>query len=588
MQDSARTPSRPGRVPRRAARSLRTVTVGVLAVAVAVVSAACSTADAANEPDQAKQGGTLRVVLGDAMSHLDPQQLYTATEANFSRLITRTLTTFRSEPGPASSQIVGDLATDTGRPSDNNKVWEFTLKQGVRWEDGNPITCQDVKYGVERSFSKLFTDGAKYPAQYLADNAEKYEGPFTGNNNNGQGLRSIECVDARTIRFRLKQPVGDFGYTVAMSVFAPVPTGKDTKDQYDKRPFANGPYKIEENSKNQLVYVRNNFWDRSTDGVRKALPDRIVVTWSADTPSVTNNLIQSEGEWADSVAVEKDVASNFVQQVVNDPELTKRTISGSTGAVRYFAVNARTVTDVRCRQALSYAFNKRKYRAALGGAVFGDYATSMIPPQLKAHKEFDLYNTQGNPEGDPEKARELMKQAADAGKACPTRIKLAYPDTKDITRLITTIVESYQRIGVQVERKPFPQKGYFDTAIGNPAHGNDLMYAGWVPDWANGSAVIPPLFSSRVIPKNGGTGNTNFSNLTGFDPQIDEALAEPRLDRQYKMWGDLDEKIQQQAATIPVLYGKALRMTGNNVRGGFIHPQFGQPDLCAIGLARGK
>jgi peptide/nickel transport system substrate-binding protein len=39
------------------------------------------------------------------------------------------------------------------------------------------------------------------------------------------------------------------------------------------------------------------------------------------------------------------------------------------------------------------------------------------------------------------------------------------------------------------------------------------------------------------------------------------------------------------AATIPLLYIKALRMTGTNVRGGFIHPQFGQPDLCAIGLA---
>ena len=52
------------------------------------------------------------------------------------------------------------------------------------------------------------------------------------------------------------------------------------------------------------------------------------------------------------------------------------------------------------------------------------------------------------------------------------------------------------------------------------------------------------------------------------------------------LWGDLDEKIQAQAVTIPILYLKALRMSGTNVRGGFIHPQYGQPDLNALGLAK--
>ena len=41
---------------------------------------------------------------------------------------------------------------------------------------------------------------------------------------------------------------------------------------------------------------------------------------------------------------------------------------------------------------------------------------------------------------------------------------------------------------------------------------------------------------------------------------------------------------QSMGVAIPVLYTKALRMAGSNVRGGFIHPQFGQPDLAALGL----
>jgi peptide/nickel transport system substrate-binding protein len=567
-------------------RLWRAAAVGVIMVGMAGASA-CGNADASGRVESPKRGGTLRIILGARMAHLDPQRVKSATEANFSRLTTRTLTTFKSERGPAASEIVGDLATDTGRPSPDNRIWDFTLKPNLKWEDGSPVTCEDVRYGVERGFSNLFQVSQPYARQYLADNPEPYAGPFIGNNNNGKGLQSVECVDQHNIRFHLKLAVGDFGYTVAMSVFAAVPATQEKKAEYDKRPFSNGPYRIESNDENQLVYVRNPFWDRNSDSVRKAYPDRIVVTADPDLPTVTNDLIQSEGEAADAIAVEKNVAPNFVQQVVNDPDLSRRTVSGSFGGIRYFALNTTTIRDIRCRQSLVYAFNKRKYRAAMGGSVFGDFAATMISPQLKAHKEFDLFNSLSNVEGQPDIARQLRTQASGEGKTCAPKIKLAFPDQKDIRRLILTIVESYQLIGVEVQMNAIDPDNYWDV-IGNPANGNDMMYAGWVPDWANGSAVIQPLFDGNLIPKKpGATNNQNFSLLN--DPEINDligqALAEPELTRQYALWGALDEKIQSRAVTIPVIYMKALRMAGTNVRGGFIHPQFGQPDVCALGLA---
>ncbi len=587
MPDRSLPPSasvRPAPVHRRALRRLVATGVAVIAVAGA---AACTTADAGEKLTPARHGGTLRWVLGAKPGHLDPQRIKTATEANLSRLTSRTLTTFRAEPGRAATEITGDLATDTGRPSDANKPWEFTLRQGTKWEDGSPITCADVKYGVERSFSNLFQVSLPYAKQYLADNADPYRGPFVGNNNNGKGLQSIECVDQKTIRFRLKIAVGDFGYTVALPVFSPVPPAQDKKGEYDRRPYSNGPYKIETSDDKQVVYVRNPFWNRDTDGVRKAFPDKIVVTADPDSATITNNLIDSTGEWADTVGPEKNVAAQFVQQVINDPALSKRAIAGNTSGVRYFAINMRTQPELRCRQALAYAFNKRKFRAAMGGSVFGDFATTMIGPQLQAHRDFDVYGSLSRLEGDREKAADLMKQAADGGKACPAKIKLAFPDQKDVRRQVATVVESYQLIGVEVQLNPINPAEYVDV-IGNPGNGNDLMLTGWIPDWANGSAIIPPLFDGRLIPtKSGATSNLNFSLLNDqeINDLIDQALAESKLEVQYNLWGQLDEKIQQRAATIPIVYNKALRMAGTNVRGGFIHPQFGQPDISAIGLA---
>src|SRR5689334_19431179 len=100
---------------------------GLAASAVALIAlgtnAACDSA-AATSSDSPTKGGNLFVYVAALPDHLDPQQINAATDANVSRLITRTLTTTKAEQGAASSELVPDLATDTGRPSDGNKTWE--------------------------------------------------------------------------------------------------------------------------------------------------------------------------------------------------------------------------------------------------------------------------------------------------------------------------------------------------------------------------------------------------------------------------------------------------------------------------------
>ena len=560
--------------------------VAALAVLSLVGAAACDTADAANQPSPAKQGGTLNLVLASKLEHLDPQKIAAATDANMSRLFTRTLTTFKAEPGAAASEIVGDLATDTGRPSQGNKVWDFQLKKDVKWHDGSPITCSDVKYGVERNYFSVFTTGLPYPEQLLQNNAKPYEGP-KGDNNNGKGLESVECVDESSIRFHLKQPVGDFGYAVALSVFAPVPRGKDEdRAKYDRQPFSSGPYKFSSESTDaKMVLERNPHWVRGTDPVRKAYPERIVVTVNDNVPSVSYAVIQDQGDAKSTVQLDIDIASNFVQQVINDPGLSTRLISGSHTGVRYLAINTRRIKDVRCRQALNYAANKRKFRSAMGGATFGELATSVISPSLRSHKEFDLYNTKTKPEGDRDRARQLLTEA---GAACPKKIKMVFPETR--RRLMATLAEGFNLAGIETELIGIdPSKAnYFADSIGRPDNAYDVMWAGWIADWANGSAVVPPQFSGGVIPKGEDVnGNQNFSLLDDkeINALIDEAMAEADLKTQYAMWGNVDQKIMERAPIVPLLYMNSLRMAGSNVRGGFIHPQFGSPDVTALGLA---
>ncbi len=573
---------------------MRRWAVGVAALSVVAVGG-CDAGGKKLTVDEPVRGGTLHVNVQGGLDLLDPQRTYSSMEMNVLRVVTRTLTTYRAVPGTASSEVVGDLATDTGRPSEGNRVWDFTLKPNLKWQDGSVVTCSHVKYGIERRFSELMDEGAAYPMEYLQDNASPYQGPWFGDNNAGKGLESIQCLDEKRVRFVLSRPVGDFGYTVAMSTFAPVPPSQDTKLNYAKRPFSNGPYKLDGPlTRDRLVLVRNNFWVESTDQVRKAYPDRIVFDFRQDEGGVvTNELIEDQGDARNSIMIDGDVAPNFLQQVVNDSALMTRAVSGPNNSIRYMAINTKVVPVLACRQALIYAFNKRKWRAVNGGSVTGDYATTIIPPDVKAHKDFDLYESLANPEGSPEKAIAILGQQAKAGKPCPTAITVAYPDTARSARLIKTVVEAYQRAGITVTPAPLDPATYFSTGVGDPANRYALMVSGWVPDWANGSAIIPPLFSGAVIPKlnpvtGHASGNVNLSMLNdeSINQQMETALAETLPDRQWALWGDLDQQIQQRAVTIPILYEKGLQLTGSNIRGGYIHPAWGLPDLSSLGLAR--
>ena len=109
--------------------------------------------------------------------------------------------TWRSRPGSCTARwsqyalsaddeeagtLVPDLATDTGTSSEGGKIWTFTLKDGTKFEDGTPITCADVKYGVSRTFATdIITDGPTYAISLLDipkddDGNSQYKGPYNG------------------------------------------------------------------------------------------------------------------------------------------------------------------------------------------------------------------------------------------------------------------------------------------------------------------------------------------------------------------------------------------------------------------------
>lgn len=519
------------------------------------------------------RGGTLSLLMNSDFPHLDPARNYINTSLDFSRLLYRTLTTYKSLPGAAGTKVVGDLATDSGTPSDGGKTWKFTLRNGLRYEDGTAITVADIKYGVERSFDPDLPEGNQYLQQFLAGVPAGYEGP---KKSAGKELDSIVVV-GKTITFRLKRPVGDFSYTAAEPNVSPVPQTKDTGIQYDRRPFSSGPYKVDSYTRGKsLTLIRNSYWSRKSDSVRSAFPDKVVCTFGLDPTSIDQRLIADSPQDQTATGFDTSLLPESIPQALSSPATRRRAVIGYTNGSRYLAINVRKVPNLKVRQAIEYAVDKETYRTARGGTYAGDYLSSNIVPTTLGFKKFDLYPAP--PQGDPARARLLL---AAAGVTAP-RVTLATPNTSKGIAAAVAIQSALKRATIAVNIQQLAGDVFYDV-VSDTAKEPDLALVGWGPDWPSASTVIPPLFDGRQIKPQG---NVNWSQLNNpaINAEIDRINANTNIAKQAAQWGALDEEIMRQAPVVPLLAEKSVDLHGSRVTGAYVHGAFGLLDLVSLGV----
>lgn len=177
-------------------------------------------------------GGTVNVLNSVDWSSLDPANNYNVESSEIGRLIYRTLTFVKDTPGEDLS-VQPDLAESLGTSSDGGNTWTYTLRDGLKFEDGKPITAADVKYGVQRSFAQdVYDEGATYMVDLL-ENETEYAGPYATPD---KDLTSVETPDDRTLVFHFKGPQPDADWILSQLYTAPVPKAADTKEAYADRP----------------------------------------------------------------------------------------------------------------------------------------------------------------------------------------------------------------------------------------------------------------------------------------------------------------------------------------------------------------
>jgi peptide/nickel transport system substrate-binding protein len=508
-----------------------------------------------------KKGGTLTFDWRSAPDSFDPGNTYYASVWDFARFYSTALMTFKNCPGDCGKTLVPALAAAPGTSSDNGLTWTYHIKSGYKFEDGTPVTSQDVKYAVERTFDHaLFPLGPTYFSAILGGNAKTYPGPFKDRAKNLMGLTAITTPDPTTVVFHLAAPFSDMDYVVTIPQTAPVPPAKDTGASYQMHPLSTGPYMFQSYQLNkQAVLVPNPQWDPSLNPTVSQLPSKIVVNMNMNPNDVDNRLLAGDAQ--------VDFAGTGVQaparaRILSDPSLKNNADDPVTGFGWFFYIDSQVApfTNVACRQAIEYAANHLTLQNAYGGPVAGGpIASTVMPPTVAGYSKFDLYGATTNTQGDPTKAKQMLQTC---GQQNGFSTGIAYrSDRPTETQAAQALQQALSQVGITTTLHGYPTATYFANFAGVPkymsSHDIGIAFGGWGADWPDGYGFMYSLVAGGAI---GQAGNYNVGMLN--DPVVNnlftQAAGITNSTQRNAIWAQMDQEVMKQAVIVPVVYARAL------------------------------
>lgn len=526
----------------------------------------------------ATKGGTIRVLGAVDFSHLDPAMGNDGNVNNFYRLVYRQLTTVNNEPGKAGSEVVPDLATDTGTPNADATEWTYTLKDNIFFENGAPITAADVKYGLERSMDPSLRTGSDFHIQFLKG-AMDYQGVYK----DPAGLKSIEVVNNKTIKFYLNQPLAAFANVASMQTFTPFPVGTPAVGM-DTAPISSGPYKLAKYTRgSSMTLDRNDKWTAETDKVRTAYPDHFEFLFGLDANTIDQRMISGQGEDANAIASSSNSLQAANLSRIQTPALKARTVRDQPACTTFMVLNTTKgpLADLKVRQAINYAMDKQSIMTATGGPALAEFASDMLTPSVPGREVFDLYPTKDNA-GDIAKAKAMLAEAG-----YPNGFKIVM-DARGIPKWKSqaeAVQASLAKVGIEVSLNVIDAAKYYE-AISTPSQQHDAAVTGWCSAWLSGDALMRPLFDGTRIREKG---NWNVSMLN--DPAINKAFADAAMiadiTKQDAAYSQLNKQIMELAPVVPLLRDTPLQMVGANIGNAYSHAgQFGYIDYASVGLIK--
>ncbi|MER6946077.1 ABC transporter substrate-binding protein [Nonomuraea sp. NPDC000554] len=499
-----------------------------------------------------KKGGVVRLATSLTPDSTDPGNMYYKEMWSLVRLYGRALTMYRPAPGAAGLQLVPDLATSLGETTDGGRTWTYRLREGVRYEDGTPISAKDVRHAILRSMSDALPNGSSHFDQLLR--------PPTSS--------AIEAPDDRTIIFHLNRQFATFDQVAALPESIPVPEDTDAGAGYRTRVVSSGPYMFSGVRDTELILVRNPYWKPDLDPNRTALPDRFEVSFSRDQREIDAQL--ASGATDVSPAISPDVS----------PQLAPRTDVAVTTALHFLAINPQVApfTNQKCRQAVVDVLDRVSARDAFGS---GEVATTLLSPVITGRQPQGL-----DRRGDVNAAK---KDLADCGQGGGFTTGYIYRDMPGEEALAKAVQATLAKVGITVTLEKRSIADFYRKSGGSPTYlkekGIGLVSRVWQPDWPDAESSLSALVDSRQIMEKGSSTNVSV-RLPVIDRFVDQATRELDPARRAADWDLVESETLKAGVLVPLIWDTRPLLRGKDLTNLHVSPVFDGYELLTMGVNR--
>ncbi|HUR69777.1 MAG TPA: ABC transporter substrate-binding protein [Candidatus Thermoplasmatota archaeon] len=540
----------------------RTLTLLLTTVLAAAALAGCAGTNTPTPATGTPTGGTTpatttpstgaaSLTLGttDTITSLDPGNAYEYLSIN---VLQNTMGTLLANK-PDAAELQPELATALPTISADGLSYSFTLKSGLKYNDGTPIKAGDFLWALERNADKV--GGVEGGPAFLI-----YDSP-------GVDIANSTAPDDTHLTIKLKQPGVFFNSLLVFPNFAPLPKDKYTTSAFreptgtaENLPVSSGPYQLSEYRQGEYLKLTKN---PNYSGFRTPKTDTVTIKIFSTSAALKSALQNGEvdaayrtftpDEWT-------DLAGKAGVKTAEQP---------GPSPARYLAFNVNKtgsgMEDQRVRQAIAYIVD----RADINDAVFSGSVTplySIVVPGLVGAKE--SYKTMYGASPNLDKAKTLLEAA---GYSASHKLAIDlwfnsdghYGDTEaDLATVLKDQLDSSGYFTVTLQSKPWAEYKK-DFRQGNFA----MFLIGWFPDYLDTDDYISPFLT-----KGGAASFGTFYDNATLQPLIKAEQAESDQSKRIPILQQIQDATAADNPMLPLFSGKQQAAYRDGVGGVTLSP----------------
>lgn len=455
---------------------------------------------------------------------IDPQK------SSFSGEIAFLVANYEGLTRPDRDLKTAPAAAERWEANADGSVWTFTLREGLTYSDGSPLTAERFRYTVERACNPntagdyqyvLFDIAgcAEFASLYATDAATPVAPDDTAAFEAARAALGVKALDDRTLEITLNGPAPYFPSIAGLWVFFPakqelIEQGGEAWWTDPANHVGNGPFQVTGIEEEQLVTFAANerYWAGrpALDGI--------------DYVYVPDGSVALEAYRAGDLDIVNPDPSQY-PVVESDPVLSQELVRypGTNSFMYTFNLKMEPFTDLKVREAFAYGFDRQTYCDVV---VNGDCVPvqTWVPPGVPGAIESDQYTF------DPELARQALAESSYGGPEDLPEITYSFDASIPEERPRAEWLASHYRevLGIEITLEPVDTQTLI-ARWSDPENYPQLSNLGWIQDYPDPQNWLSLLWACEgIFAVPAGYCNEEFDTLvTQGDRELDPAKRLP-------------------------------------------------------------